>query len=174
MKRYISIFLLNLICFVLQSTIFQQWQIAGITPNLTIIITAASGLMYGRTVGMFSGVIGGLFMDTMFSEIIGIDILIYAFIGYINGMATKLYFKEDFLIPIISIAASDFAYGLLYYICRFLLRGRLDFPFYLGKIIIPEVIYTVILGIVIYRFMRWLEEKLNPEQEIPLREREDK
>lgn len=174
MKRYISIFLLNLICFVLQSTVFQNLQIAGITPNLTIIITAAAGLMYGRTVGMFSGVIGGLFMDTMFSEIIGIDILIYVFIGYINGMATKLYFKEDFLIPIFSIAASDFAYGVLYYICRFLLRGRLDFPYYLGKIIIPEVIYTVMVGVVVYRFMRWLEEKINPEKEIPLRERENK
>ncbi len=174
MKRYISIFLLNLICFVLQSTIFQQWQIAGITPNLTIIITAASGLMYGRTAGMFSGVIGGLFMDTMFSTIIGIDILIYTFIGYINGMATKLYFEEDFLIPVISIAASDFAYGVLFYICRFLLRGRLDLLYYLGNIIIPEMIYTVILGVIIYRFMRWLEEKLNPEQKIPLRERENK
>lgn len=174
MKRYISIFLLNLICFVLQSTIFQRLQIAGITPNLTIIITAAAGLMYGRTAGMFSGVIGGLFMDTMFSEIIGIDILIYTFIGYTNGMATKLYFKEDFLIPVLSIAASDFAYGILYYICRFLLRGRLDFPFYLGNIIITEMLYTVILGVIIYRFMVWLEEKINPEQKIPLRERENK
>lgn len=170
MKRYISIFLLNLICFVLQSTVFQKLQLANVAPNLLIIITAASGLMYGRKTGMFSGVLGGLFVDTMYNSVIGIDILIYAFIGYVNGMANKLYFKEDYYIPLISIAVSDLAYGILYYICHFLLRGRLDMPYYLGHIMIPETIYTVIVGIVIYRFMRWLEEKLNPEEEVSLKE----
>lgn len=174
MKRYISVFLLNIVCFVLQTTVFRKIQLANVGPNFLIIITAASGFMYGRKLGMFSGVLGGLLMDTMYSGVIGLDILLYAFIGYLNGIANKLYFKEDLYIPLVSIALSDFLYGLLFYVFRFLLRGRLDLPYYLVHIIIPEIIYTMLVGVVLYMFMRRLEEMLNPEQEVSLTEREEK
>lgn len=168
MKRYISVFLLNIVCFVLQTTVFKKIQLANVGPNFLVIITAASSFMYGRKLGMFSGVLGGLFMDTMYGGVIGVDMLLYAVIGYLNGMANKLYFKEDLFIPLLSIALSDFLYGLMYYACQFLLRGRLDLPYYLLHIIIPEVIYTTIVGGFVYMFMRWLEERLNPEEEVSL------
>lgn len=174
MKRYISVFLLNIICFVLQTTIFQKIQLANVGPNFLVIITAVSGFMYGRKLGMFSGVLGGLLMDTMYSGIIGVDILIYAFVGYLNGMANKLYFKEDIYIPLVSIAISDFLYGLMYYMFRFLLRGRLDLPYYVLHVMIPEMIYTMLVGVLVYLFMRWLEEKMNPEEEVALAERAEK
>ena len=89
-------------------------------------------------------------------------------------MANKLYFKEDLYIPICSIAASELIYGVLFYVFRFLLRGRLDFPYYLGHIIIPEIIYTTLVGIVLFRIMYQLEEKINPEEEVSLEERSGK
>lgn len=174
MKRYISVFLLSIVCFVLQTTVFQRLQFANVNPNFLIIITAASGFMYGRKLGMFSGVLGGLLMDTMYSGVIGINILLYAFIGYLNGMANKLYFKEDLYIPMLAIALSDFLYGLLFYICWFLLRGRLDLSYYLVHIIVPEIIYTTITGIILYMFMRHLEEWMNPEEEVSLTEHAEK
>jgi rod shape-determining protein MreD len=161
---------LNIIFFVLQTTIFRRLHLGGVSPNLLIIITAAAGLMYGRKLGMFSGVVGGLLVDTMFNNVIGISILIYAFTGYVNGMANKLYFKDDLYIPVASIAVSDLMYGTLYYICRFLLRGRLDFSYYLLHIIIPELVYTTIVGVVIYLFMRWVKEHFNPEETVALQE----
>ena len=94
MRRYIYLLLLNIICFVLQATVFRHLPLGGVTPNILIMITAASGLMYGRKLGMYSGVIGGLLIDAMFNSVIGLTILIYAFIGYVNGMLNKLYFKD--------------------------------------------------------------------------------
>lgn len=173
MKRYVSVFLLNVVCFILQTTIFQKMKLANVGPNILVIVTAASGFMYGRKLGMFSGVLGGLLMDTMYSGVIGLNILIYAVIGYLNGMANKLYFKEDLMIPLFAIVISDFLYGTMYYVCRFLLRGRLDLPYYLIHIIIPEMIYTMVVGVVLYIFMRWLEERMNPEEKVSLAQREE-
>ena len=116
MRRYIYLLLLNIICFVLQATVFRHLPLGGVTPNILIMITAASGLMYGRKLGMYSGVIGGLLIDAMFNSVIGLTILIYAFIGYVNGMLNKLYFKDKLYIPAITIVLSDLAYGILYYI----------------------------------------------------------
>lgn len=173
MRRYVYLLLLNIVCFVLQTTIFHRLHLGGVSPNLLIMVTAASGLMYGRKLGMFSGVVGGLLVDAMFNNVIGLSILIYAFVGYVNGMANKLYFKEDLYIPILSIAGSDAVYGVLYYVCRFMLRGRLDLPYYLWHIILPETIYTTLVGIVIYLFMRRLKEHFNPEEPVALQEHVD-
>ena len=70
-------------------------------------------------------------------------------IGYINGLANKLYFKDDLSIPLLAVGLSDLLYGLLYYICHYLLRGRFDVFFYIIHIMIPEMLYTVAVGIII-------------------------
>lgn len=170
MRRYIYLLLLNIICFVLQATVFRHLPLGGVTPNILIMITAASGLMYGRKLGMYSGVIGGLLIDAMFNSVIGLTILIYAFIGYVNGMLNKLYFKDKLYIPAITIVLSDLAYGILYYICRFVLRGRMDFPYYLIHVMMPEAVYTLIVGLLIYLVMRRIKEYFNPEERVSLEE----
>lgn len=170
MRRYIYLLLLNIVCFVLQTTVFRHLPLGGVVPNILIMITAASGLMYGRKLGMFSGFVGGLMIDAMFNSVIGLTILIYSFIGYVNGMLNKLYFKERLYIPVITIVLSDLAYGVLYYVCRFMLRGRMDFMFYLMHVMIPEAVYTLIIGVPIYLLMRQIKEYFKPEEHVSLEE----
>ena len=170
MRRYIYLLLLNIVCFVLQTTVFRHLPLGGVVPNILIMITAASGLMYGRKLGMFSVFVGGLMIDAMFNSVIGLTILIYSFIGYVNGMLNKLYFKERLYIPVITIVLSDLAYGVLYYVCRFMLRGRMDFMFYLIHVMIPEAVYTLIIGVPIYLLMRQIKEHFKPEEHVSLEE----
>lgn len=170
MRRYIYLLLLNIVCFVLQTTMFRHLPLGGVVPNILIMITAASGLMYGRKLGMFSGFVSGLMIDAMFNSVIGLTILIYSFIGYVNGMLNKLYFKERLYIPVITIVLSDLAYGVLYYVCRFMLRGRMDFMFYLMHVMIPEAVYTLIIGVPIYLLMRQIKEHFKPEEHVSLEE----
>jgi len=63
---------------------------------------------------------------------------------------------------------SDLAFGMLYYICNFLLCGRLDLLAYVKDIMIPEMIYTILFGVILYKFLYWLDDKLYPPEEIPL------
>lgn len=168
MKRYLTMFLLIIVCLVLQTTIFTHLKLTNVMPNLLVILTAASGFMAGRKLGMFSGFLCGGLLDILYGDVIGVCIFIFVLVGYINGMANKLYFKEDLTIPLLSIAASDLMYGLLYYICHYLLRGRFDILSYIGKIIMPEMIYTVIVGVFLYKLLLFIEEKLYPEEDVPL------
>ena len=168
MKRYISMFLLIIACFLLQTSVFPHLKLTNVMPNLLVVITSAGGFMYGRKFGLFTGFLCGALIDLLYSSVLGVSVFIYVLIGYGNGMTNKLYFKDDFTIPLFALAVSDLAYGFLYYICYFLMRGRLEILSYLIQIMIPEMIYTIVLGILIYKFMHWLEEKMYPEQEVPL------
>jgi len=169
MKRYLSMFVMVVVCFVFQTAIFPHLQLLHIMPNLLVVLTAASGFMYGRKLGMYTGFLCGIFTDCIYGDVIGISILIFVIIGYINGMVNKLYFEDDLSIPITAIALSDFLYGLLYFTCFFLFRGRFAILRYFAGVMMPEAIYTVILGVFIYKFMYWLEEKLYPPEEVPLK-----
>ena len=84
-------------------------------------------------------------------------------IGFAVGYCQKYYFADEFIIPTILITVSGFMYGIYYYFVEFLLRGRLHFGFYFLHVILPEVIYTVVLSLILYRFIRSLEKWLTPK-----------
>lgn len=169
MKRYLSFFIILIISFILQTTLFSYLQIAHMVPNLILVVTVSAGLLYGRRGGMLAGVASGLLTDLMYGNVIGVGILIFSVIGYLCGIASKLYFEEDFMVPFAVIAGSDILYGLLYYSCNFLLRGRLNLLFYIRSVILPETIYTMLTGAVLFTFIRWLDRKINPPAEVPLK-----
>lgn len=169
MRRYITIFVLLIINFLLQTTVFRYIEIAHMVPNLILVVTVAAGLLYGRKCGIFAGVISGLLTDALYGSVIGIGILIYSVVGYLCGAASKSYFEEDLTVPIIAIAGSDVIYGVLYYACNFMLRGRLNILFYVKSVILPEMIYTVILGAVLFRIIHKLDAKINPPVEVLLK-----
>ncbi len=168
MKRYISLFLTVIICFLLQTAVFQNFKLANVVPNFMVIVIASSGFMYGRKFGMYTGILSGVLMDFMYGDIIGVHILIYVLVGYMNGKGNKLYFKDDLSIPMLSLAVSDLIYNVLYYAFSFLLRGRLNIFSYLRNLILPEIIYTVVMGLIIYKLMHRIEDKMYPPVEVPL------
>lgn len=168
-KRYVSILIMIIICFLLQTTVLPHFRLTNVMPNLLIIMTSASGFMFGRRYGMFAGFLCGALVDLIYGDVVGVCIFIFVLIGFINGLANKYYFKDDLSIPLFAMGISDVIYSLLYFICNFLLRGRLDFLTYGRDIMIPEMIYTILFGVILYKFLYWLNEKLYPPEEVPLR-----
>lgn len=150
MRRYILVGFLILICFLLQSTVFQTLNLGGIVPNLLIILTASFGFMRGEVAGLLIGFICGLLCDICYGDVVGFQALIMMYIGYLNGKFSGIFYPEDVKLPMALIILSDFTFGVVNYVLLFLMRGRLDFPFYLKSIIIPEVIYTTIATIPLY------------------------
>ena len=107
-------------------------------------------------------------MDLIYGDVVGVCIFIFVLIGFFNGLANKYYFKDDLSIPLSAMGLSDLVFGMLYYICNFLLCGRLDLLAYVKDIMIPEMIYTILFGVILYKFLYWLDDKLYPPEEIPL------
>ena len=55
---------------------------------------------------------------------------------------------------------NDLAYNLYIYIFLFLIRNRLNFLFYLREIIIPEIIFTVLVTLLVYRIFLAITRKM--------------
>lgn len=160
-KKRISMFFLVVGCFILQNTVLKELELGAVSPNLLLIITASFGFIGGRKEGMYMGVICGLFVDLFYGQLFGYYTLLYTLIGYANGFFHAVFYDLDIKQPMFLIAASDLAYGLIQYFFQFLLRGKFDFGFYFGNVILPEFLYTVVLTLIFYRGILKLYEKLD-------------
>ena len=162
MLRIISVGLFIIISYVLQTTFSQTMSFGVVAPNLLMIFVCCYALLRGKREGIFVGFFAGMLVDIFFGyyEVIGISAFLYMIIGYIVGIFHDILYLQDILIPIVAVAACDFAYNFIYYIITFLLRNKLDFMHYLKTIILPELVYTVFLAVFVYRLLMFLNRKL--------------
>ncbi len=159
MKRFFLYVFLVLIAFFVQNNLFAASNLIDTVPNILLIITFSFGFIRGKVDGMFLGFFCGLLLDFFFGTKIGFYALIYMTIGYGNGLLGQLFYTEFINMPVALCVISDLSYGLYVYIFSFLTKGRLNFFFYLRRVILPEMVYTVLITLLIYHFLLRLNAK---------------
>lgn len=164
MKRFTVSVLLFIICFLLQTTVFQWIDFGGIVPNLMIILTASFGFMRGERTGLLFGFFCGLLVDIFFANVLGLNAMIYMYIGYTNGKFNRVFYPEDIKLPLFLILLSDFSYGFIYYFVLFLMRGRFQIVYYFIHIILPEMVYTILITLLLYPLILWLNKKIEDSE----------
>ncbi len=160
MIRKIVVTLFILVCFILQCSVFNSLALAGIIPNLMIILTSAFGFMRGEKEGLIIGFFCGLLSDIFYGSFLGFYALVLMYIGFVNGKFSRVFYPEDIKLPIALIVASDLTYGILCYILMFLLRSKFHFSFYFTGVILPEALYTIVVTIFLYPVILKVNEKL--------------
>lgn len=144
--------------YLMQSSILPE--LAGIYPDILMILVVSAGYTRGKGAGLFTGLFSGLWLDLCIGSIIGLYGIMYMLIGYLVGYSNKVYDKDDYTMPVIFIGISELVYNHMYYFCNFILRGRLNYGFYLGRIMIPRTIYTIAVGILLYKFYHMIHRLL--------------
>lgn len=163
-KRILTCTAIILICFLLETTIFQKVALASVIPNTLIIVTSSFGFMRGNKEGIIIGFACGLLKDICCGGLIGFYALIYMLIGYLNGFFKAVFYDEDIKLPLALIAGSELLYSIIIYICMFMLKSDFNFKSYLGHIIMPELIYTILITIVLYQIILHINCMLEEEE----------
>ena len=145
----------------MQTTLFKTLSFANISPNLLIIAVSSFGFMRGKKEGLWVGFFCGLLIDIFCGNYIGLYALIYMYIGFINGLFQKRFYPDDIKLPMLLIGGSDLFYNLVVYFFMFLLRGRLNFPYYFLHVILPEVVYTTLMTIFLYPLILFVNTRLD-------------
>ena len=152
MRRLVTLTILIIISFLLQTTILSFHDASGFSPNLLMIITMSFGIMRGRREGMLVGFACGFLMDVFFNTLMGPYMLLYMTIGYINGFFHKNFVLENAMLPVLVITVDEIIYNIFIYIFSYLLRNRTEFLYFFVHVILPDTVYTIIVAAIIYRF----------------------
>ena len=160
MRRILINVLLLILAFTVQNCVFPLIPFLSATPNLLLILTFSFGFIYGKEQGMYYGLLAGLLMDLFVSGPFGFYTLFYINMGYLNGICTKYYYEDYINLPLVLSLINELVYNLYIYVFRFLIRNRLDILYYIREIVVPEIIFTVVTTLLIYRFFLFTNRRL--------------
>ena len=88
--------------------------------------------------------------------------VLFVYIGYCSGIFYQKYEETEMLIPLGLLLAGDFCFGFLSYVGNFLLHNRLNAMYYISRFILPEVVYTLLIAVILYKPVTFLNKHLNP------------
>ncbi|MCL2576201.1 MAG: rod shape-determining protein MreD [Defluviitaleaceae bacterium] len=159
---FTAIVILN---FLISSTWLHSVAIWGIIPNTTLIIVVCYALLRGDLEGAIIGFCAGLLYDLMFGRIVGVSALLLMMTGFVAGKPFADFFKENYIAPVLLIAAASLSYEIAFYVINFLLQGRTDFFRYMGIVILPTTAYNLVLGIFIYRAIYGINNLITRREE---------
>ena len=92
-------------------------------------------------------------------------LLLFAVIGYLNGMFERMFYDDDIKLPIGLISASELFYGIITYVGMYMLRGDFAFGERLVQIILPELVYTILVTLVLYQIILHVNKRLEAEEQ---------
>ncbi len=166
MKRFIINILLVIafvIIYFLHSNLFSWFKIAGVMPNIFVILILFIGLYANKYMGVIYGIVFGLLLDFFIGKKIGVTAIMLGIVGLIGVLFDKNFSKENriTLIIMVVIATIVFEIGetLIYYI---VMREFIDIlPFI--EILLIECLYNAILTITLYPLIQKSGYKIETE-----------
>lgn len=164
MKRKLCLVFLILILYSLQGTFCKAISLGGISPNLLIIIPICFGYFKGCNEGMFAGVVAGLIFDLYYTSIYGFSALAFCYAGYFAGIFQREFNEQRIVIPLAITGGAEFLYECLVYLGGFLLKNKLNFIFYFGKVIMPSVVYTLIACLILFKPLFLYSKLIEPRE----------
>lgn len=154
-----SVYLLLLgVILILQSTVMESVAIAGIKPDLVMLLVVLNGFLLGPREGAFLGFAGGIIEDLFSGSYIGLNALSKMAAGYLAGAAGERLYRENILIATIVTFLTSLAGLTVNYLLLLYLDIRISPLHALFRVAFPGAAYTALLApIVFWRIFRHIQ-----------------
>lgn len=161
---YIGIFITFIFIYLLHSNLFTWFNIAGVQPNLFIILILFCGLFTGKMSGLVCGVIFGILLDLFLQTSVIIEPIMLGILGFASGILAKNFSKENRLNIMIMVISTTFIYETGVYTLKILINSlQLELLGFI-KIVFIEALYNAMITIIIYPIIQYfglkIEDKL--------------
>lgn len=150
----IAVFLVFFLIYFLQANFFIWFTIAGVKPNLFVILVLFLGLFAGKRVGISLGVILGIILDLLIGKKVGITGIMLGVVGIIGGYFDKNFSKESRLTIMLMVIGATIIFEVGNYVINcIILEVPVDMITFI-TILLIEVIYNSILTIIFYPLLQ--------------------
>ena len=123
MKKILINIILVLIAFIiyfLQSNFFSWFTIAGVMPNLFVILV----LFVNKSLGTIYGGVIGLFLDLLMEEKIGINLIGLVLVGILAVIFDKNFSKDSRMTIIFMVFGSTIIFEIASYFMKYIIYSK--------------------------------------------------
>ena len=149
-----------LIIYFLQTNLFSWFNLAGIKPNLFVILVLIIGLFAGESRGVMLGILFGISLDLFIGKSIGISGIMLGIVGFLGGFLDKNFSKDSRFTMIIMIIISTCLYEIGSYLFNYFINNATIGIWLFIKTLVIENIFNVFVTIILYPLIVKLGYKL--------------
>lgn len=146
----IVLILIVLIIYYLQSDFFTWFNIAGVMPNLFVILALFVGLFANSTMGVVYGAGTGIILDFLLGSKIGMYASILGVIGFLAGVFDKNFSKNSRMTIMFMVMGSTIIFETLTYLLKYIFLATNVEIINFIIILTIEIIFNLLLTIIIY------------------------
>ena len=148
------------IIYFFQTNFFPEFTIAGSMSNLFVIFVLVIGLYGNNFLSLLFGIICGIWIDSLYGEVIGITSAMFCLIGFIATWFDTLWSKDEKISIIMMVLLSTlfFEFGS-YFIKSIVLEFDMELKIFF-KILFFEELYNVLLTIIFFGMIKNLGYKM--------------
>lgn len=150
----ISLILTVILTYFLQSNFFSWFNIAGVMPNLFVILILFIGLFANRAMGTMYGLFVGLILDLIIGTKVGINTIGLGLIGFLAAVFDKNFSKDSRMTIMVMVVVATVTFETLSYLLNYIFLSINIEIFNFIKILLIEVFYNLMLTIIIYPLMQ--------------------
>ncbi len=160
LRRAIIMILILFLGFFIQINCAQFVPSLSYVPNIMLVAVFSISFLNDSKAGMAAGVISGLLMDFVNGDSIGFYVLIFSYIGFINGILKRYFISNVILLPLILCTINEILYHGAIYLFGFGKDAPHTMTEYLRYVAIPEYLVTLIVSVVFYGIILLIYRKL--------------
>ena len=144
---------------VVQSALVGEFPIAGVTPDLPLVIVALLALSRGPEAGLLAGFCLGLLQDGIGGGLVGAQALSKGLAGFGLGFLRRHFQISIGPLQILSVVVFSIGEGFL----RFLLLKAFHFPGDIGEMmlygVLPQALYNGVVASLGLAGLVWVRER---------------
>ena len=149
----------------LQSTLLVHFTIAGVIPQLVLVVIVSLSFVDGPRVGAATGFFGGLLIDLLIPQsIVGISCLVYSLVGYAVGTFRQYAPADSVWTPLLAVAISSFVAEAGYALLAVILGEPWVSIDYTLRVIGLVTLYNCLLTPFVFPTVRRVAKRVRPDR----------
>jgi rod shape-determining protein MreD len=146
MNDKVTVGILVYVAALLQVTLVASVDVAGGTADVLLLSLLATALLRGAVVGAVAGFFGGLLIDVMTLDTLGVSALLYALAGYWTGRYGETTGRDRAHAPLLAVGVATIAVAVSGLGLHFLLGEDVSARRALFEALLPGLALNLLLG----------------------------
>ena len=151
---------------VLQVSLFSSLDVLGGTADVLLLSLLALALLRGAVTGALAGFFGGLLVDVMTLDTLGVTALLYSLAGYWVGRYGETTGRDRAHAPLLAVLVITIAVAVAGFGIHFLLGEEVSVRRALYETLLPTLGLNLLLGAPVYALCRGVLRRATPSERV--------
>ena len=147
--------LVLLTAMIVHTAVLTQVRIAGVMPDIMLLLAVAAGLEAGPSYGAATGFAAGLVSDLFLSTPLGLSALVFSLTGYATGVAKAGLLRAAWWFPVAVAFVASSAGMALFALIGTTIGERDLLNAHLTTVMLVVGVTNALLALPVLRLVRW-------------------